>query len=353
MRQGSKLNRLSSWSSRFFNGAHLLVRNGWRMVFAALAIWLCAGALVSVEASVSQLNLVPGEDVLWLVVGGPEPEQQRLVQQFGWLSEPDGKVWAALQLDPQVGYVAKAAVTGDYLHLFYKTGVHGRYSIRGERRERRLADRSVPIALTGRPGHPGQLWALVKASTAEKVDATLREEEQRREARAGRRRRGRHYFSRSRPTTNPAVTSQVAATQVAPSQPVERVAETAFGLVRYDGSRWESVGAGPVGMVRVADAWLSAGGGRLHLLWRESSEDRRWQYAIHEDEAWCDGGVFDVPPMSQVAAWTATSDRVFVTLSSRRGVDKGLVRFETWQWRAADEGGDSLSKQESLKPENC
>lgn len=281
---------------------------------AAVAACLLLGALTTRAGAEApqpsyQLAAASGEPVLWLVVGELDPKEKSFVNSLAYLDRSSTQIKTPIGVRPQIGQLARSAVVGEDLHVFYQDGTHQQYSRTRQRREVRLPGAAVPEAIAGEAGaRPPLLWAVVRDETAAAVAAdwekTLREQSSQPAQEA----------SASQPQSRPVVTSR-------PSQ--------GYALVFYDGSHWEPGFDAPGGLHDAARIWLCVSGGRFHLLWQPRRDMGRILYAWSDRTGWTTG-----PPLSlshaprDAAAAVINTELVFAALL-QAPTDPARLRVET------------------------
>lgn len=265
------------------------------------------------------LTVAGGTEALWLVVGEWDREQQRFLNWIAWM-EPAPMDLRPLRVKPQLGLVKQAALWEGSLHLFVRLESNGSVSTAhysynppaDNRRERRLPDDALPLALAGGSSEWPGLWAVVTGQTAEAVRAEWEAYQQSQQ-------------------TQPADTEQ-AASDKPPSVPEthsvearpEEAKESGFHLVSYNGNLWEPGFEGPPGLRQAARIWLTFSGRYCHLFWQEQADDTSIRYARREGTDWQEmpPASFDRPAVGGVAA-VLNKQLVFAALLAAED-DEGL-----------------------------
>ncbi len=280
--------------------------------------WLLAAALAgeapAAATASATITAAGGERSVWLIrtsqraktIEGRRVTGGEWINTFACQSRGGGKLEAA-RVVPQLGRIARCAVSGSQLFVFFDDGTHHSYSKEGRRIEIDLPDRAIPEAVAGMTGGgPGGLYAIVRHAVGKEVIRRVRRAE------AATRPAGDvgGAASRTAPDTGPSrdgdrgkraqpppPTESAPAIDVSRPAEIDPVGEDASGaaldLLVYDGGRWRHVA--PIealpDRVRPDRLWLCASPEAVYILWAdvEPGEDVRglscvsWRIA---DRAW-------------------------------------------------------------------
>lgn len=294
-------------------------------ITAAAVAWLAAAGLVAAEPqyTVEQLHALGGEGVVWFVVGVREPGEETLTQWFSTLDQVgDSPRSAAIR--PQLGRIEQAALAGDALHVFYAAdGVHYSYTKTADRREIRLPESAVPLAVGGDPQtRSPDLWAVVGARTAELVESAWR-----------RQRRG-----ASRPATGAtAPPAEAAGPAGAPASEPTGDRETSYYLVCYTSIGWRPGFAAPADFAPGGRVWLCVRQGRQVLIWEAEGGAGEIRSARRVDGQWQDCRPLRLPRAAASGfAAVAGHQIVFAALVHEAA---GSDQLRCWVWGMPVEGG--------------
>lgn len=285
---------------------------------AAMAVAASLPAVVRAERAVEQLHASGGERILWLVTGLRDPGGEKLVQWFSYLDR-FGDPLRVPPISPQLGRIARVATVGDAIHVFFDDGVHYCYSKAGDRRELRLPDAAVPVAVAGEaPGRQPLLWALVTSHTAGRVETEWLERQQRQASRPA----VRGAAQTPSPASLPAVEEPEPTTQL-------------FGryhLVRYDGLSWRPGFDAPPGFTTAARVWLTCGReNRQILIWQTDAKSQEILSSWRIDNHWQTNEPLKLPEAPTAGFAMAGGDEMlFAALIHEPGGAGGL---RCWVWK--------------------
>lgn len=268
-------------------------------------------------APAQSLALAGNDRVLWIVFEKWDSEEASFLNWITWM-DPSTLALRRLAMPPQLGQIHSLAAWEDSLHLFVSieseevvtTGHYACARPAEQRRERRLPQDALPLALTGGSAELPGLWALVDGKTAEAVRVEWEE----------------HLRSlETRPATGPAAPSEDrSARELSLRAPSPEEPGASFSLVVYDGVRWRPGFEAPPGSGDMARAWLTISGERCHLFWQNSPGDETVQYASREGGSWAAGPPLRLStPLDQGAAGLLNKQLVFAALledESRAGL---------------------------------
>lgn len=309
-----------------------------RMAVFAAGVLMLGTAKVPAQDKrvVEQVHVLGSERVLWLITGVQDPGETRLVQWFSHLDKPGGSP-RPVGTRPQVGRITHASLVGDAVHVFYADGVHYRYSKAGDRREIRLPEAAVPVAIAGDPIARNQvLWAVVSSMTADRVEAAWIERERKRTARTSAR--------ASAPTGEAPSLLMIEKTE-ATSRPAG-----SYHLVEYQGSYWRPGGAVPADFSANGRVWLAISGQRQLLIWQAGSQSNEIHSAWRTEGHWqqCDPLRLPAPPTAGFV--TATGDQVVFAALVHQGAGTGSLRCWVWGMPTAMKEPDPLLWQALASP---
>ncbi len=258
------------------------------------------------------LNSAAGEESLWIVAGRREdgnrlPSDDAVLNDFAMMARDTANVRPAGILS-QRGTIARMAVAGTGLHVFYTDGAHYRYARQMDRREIRLpGSRIVPEAVAGQADAAVPvLWAVVSDRTGQDIVADWEE------------------YLRTLDT-------QPADASLAPrEQPsIGNRAANGYQLVSYRGERWQpgfAVLNDCAGSHRI---WLAVHRDEHHLFWQKAAEDAQINYAVYQNGRWRTGPTLPLsrPPEHAFAA-IANNQLKFSALVQAPGAH--AVEAESW-----------------------
>ncbi|MDM8009174.1 MAG: RDD family protein [Phycisphaerae bacterium] len=284
-----------------------------------LAVLAAAGTLTAVaqaDSEIEQLHASGGERVLWLVVGAREPDVQTLIQRFSYFDKPGDSPRAA-PFSPQLGRIAHITTVSDAVHVFFADGVHYSYSKAGDRRELRLPDSAVPVAMAGTPPGPRPvLWALVTSHTAGRVEVEWLEQ-QRRQA--------------SKPVVRePGRTSPASSVPEAEEPKPTTRSLGSYHLVYYDGLSWRPGFDAAPDFATAARVWLCARENQQMLVWQQDAKSEEIFSSWRIDDQWQTNEVLRLPEAPAAAfAMAGGNDMLFAALVREPG--GGGLRCRVWR----------------------
>lgn len=290
------------------------------LIWASLSALLCGATYAQVQKpepkSSHQLAAVAADPILWMVVGELDPEEKTFVNSLTYLDRDSSQLRPARGILPQLGRVLCCAVVGEALHVFYESGNHHRYSRYNERREVRLPQAALPLAVAGEPGNVPLLWAVVSEATAAAVAAEWAKTQRTQSTQP------QQAAPATQPETLPSIGSRPAA---------------AYALVSYDGVQWRPGFRAAESLNHGERAWLCASGGRFHLFWHTQGNNLR--YAFSDGNTWTEGPQPGLTgPPQDVRAAVVNAELVLIALTPQQRSASSL-RPEVWR-RPARAGQD-------------
>lgn len=239
----------------------------------------CAAALGAITPQpVYTLSLAGSDRILWAAMGEWDSDREQFLTWLAW-TEPDAKTVSPLWLPAQIGQPrAWAELDGDlYLFLLIQQGrsiqtAHYSYSKTNQtRRERRLPDDALPMALAGDSSGGTGLWAVVDGRTAEAIKEEFERDQE------------------TQPAPDTGGRPEAGKTPSVASRAMAAPPPEGLFLVRYDGTNWRPGFECPPEIGRNGRIWLVVSGPQHHLFWQRGLDDNQIQYARHEKEGWAQG----------------------------------------------------------------